>query len=91
MVGLADGFEASATVLYVKEDGIEVMLCDTGVKLKINLKEMEYTAAVKYLVNYVPTIIVNWKKPSVAQVRLYNIVFVSKYAINVIINILFNI
>ncbi|CAL1686445.1 unnamed protein product [Lasius platythorax] len=77
MVGLADGFEASATVLYVKEDGIEVMLCDTGVKLKINLKEMEYTAAVKYLVNYVPTIIVNWKKPSVAQViNLFSLVHV---------------
>lgn len=71
MVGLANGFEASATVLYVKEDGIEVILCDTGIKLKVDLKEMEYAAEVEYLVNHVPTIIINWRKPSVVQVWLY--------------------
>lgn len=77
MVGLADGFEASATVLYMKEEAIEVILCDTGIKLKVDLKEMDCTAEVKCLVNYVPTIIVNWKEPSVTQViNLFSLVHV---------------
>lgn len=75
MVGLADGFDASAIVLYVKEEGIEVILCDIGIKLKVDLKEIEHTATVKYLMKYVPTIIVSWKEPSTAQVRLYNTLF----------------
>lgn len=75
MVGLADGFEALATVLYVKEEGIEVILCDTGIKLKVDLKDMEYIVTVEYLVNYVPTIIVKWKNPSIEQVQLYHILF----------------
>lgn len=75
MVGLADGFETSAIVLYVKEEGIEVILSDIGIKLKVDLKEIEHTATVKYSMKYVPTIIVNWKEPSAAQVRLYNILF----------------
>ncbi|KAM0737562.1 DIS3-like exonuclease 2 [Formica fusca] len=77
MVGLADGFETLATVLYVKEEGIEVILCDTGIKLKIDLKEMEYTVTVEYVVNYVPTIIVKWKKPSIEQeINLFSLVHV---------------
>lgn len=77
MVGLADGFEALAIVLYVKEDAIEVILCDTGVKLKVDLKEMDNAATVEYLVNHVPTIIINWKKPFVVQViNLFSLVHV---------------
>ncbi|XP_072748789.1 DIS3-like exonuclease 2 [Anoplolepis gracilipes] len=77
MVGLAGGFEASAIVLYVKEEGIEIILCDTGIKLKIDLKEMEHTATIKYLVNCVPTIIVNWKEPFVVQeINLFSLVHV---------------
>lgn len=73
MVGLADGFNASAIVLYVKEEGIEVILCDIDIKLRVDLKEIEHAATVKYLMEYVPTIIVSWKEPSATQVRLYNI------------------
>ncbi|KAL6425778.1 hypothetical protein ACFW04_009680 [Cataglyphis niger] len=76
MVGLADGFEALATVLYVKEEGIEVILCDTGIKLKVDLKDMEYIT-VEYLVNCVPTIIVKWKEPSIEQeINLFSLVYV---------------
>ncbi|XP_011252572.2 DIS3-like exonuclease 2 isoform X1 [Camponotus floridanus] len=78
MVGLADGFDASAIVLYVKEEGIEVILCDIGIKLRVDLKEIEHTATVKYLMEYVPTIIVSWKEQSsTAQViNLFSLVHV---------------
>lgn len=68
MVGLAGGFEAVATVMYVKEDNIEVILCDTGIKLKINLKDIEHAATSKYSADHAPTITVNWMKPSIVQV-----------------------
>ena len=89
MVGLAGGFETLATVLYVKEDGIEVILCDTGIKLRVDLKGMESTAIVKYSMDHVPTITVNWMKPSTAQVSILLLIFCLQYAFfkNVISNI----
>lgn len=68
MVGLAGGFKAVATVMYVKEDSLEVILCDTGIKLKINLKEIEHIATSMYSADYVPTITVNWMEPPIVQV-----------------------
>lgn len=70
MVGRAGGFEDSAIVICVKEDSMEVMLCDTGIKLKIDLKEIEDTATIKYSVDIVPTLTINWKKPPKVQVLL---------------------
>nr|XP_012226753.1 PREDICTED: DIS3-like exonuclease 2 [Linepithema humile] len=75
MVGCADAFEDSAIVTYMKEDNIEVMLCDIGAKFKIDLKEIEYIATINYSVDYVPTLIINWKKPSKTQViNLFSLV-----------------
>lgn len=76
MVGLAGGFEAVAIVMYVKEDNIEVILYDTGIKLKINLKDIEYkdAATSKYSADHVPTLTINWIKSSIVQVifsRMY--------------------
>ncbi|XP_012533692.1 DIS3-like exonuclease 2 isoform X2 [Monomorium pharaonis] len=68
MVGLAGGFEAAAIVMCVREDGIEIILCDTGIKLKISLKDIEYVATTKYSANDVPTITVNWKEPAIVQI-----------------------
>ncbi|KAL6262203.1 hypothetical protein P5V15_007300 [Pogonomyrmex californicus] len=68
MVGLAGNFEAAATVMNVKEDTLDIILCDAGIKLKINLKDIEYIASLKYSIDYVPTMTVNWKKPPIIQV-----------------------
>jgi len=68
MVGLAGGFKAVATVVYVKGDNIEVMLCDTGVKLKVNVKDIENVATSKYSADDVPTVTINWIEPPIVQV-----------------------
>lgn len=68
MVGLAGGFKAVAIVMYVKEDNIEVILYDTGIKLKINLKDIEHAATSKYSADHVPTITINWIKSPIVQV-----------------------
>ncbi|XP_077263222.1 DIS3-like exonuclease 2 [Temnothorax americanus] len=83
MVGLAGGFEAAATVIYVKEDGIEVMLCDTGIKLRVNLKDMESVATLEYTADYVPTITVYWTKPPTVQIiNLFSLVHIQVKKIN---------
>lgn len=68
MVGLAGGFEAVATVMYVKEDSIEVILSDTGVKLKVNFKDIEHAVTTEYSADLVPTVTVNWIEPPIVQV-----------------------
>lgn len=69
IVGCAGGLQSSAIVTHVKEDSIEVMLCDIGIKFKLDLKEIEATATIKYSVDYLlPTLTINWKKPSQEQV-----------------------
>ncbi|RLU22682.1 hypothetical protein DMN91_004960 [Ooceraea biroi] len=80
MVGLAGGFEASAIVSNVKEDNIDVILCDTGIKLKIDLKEIAHTATITYSVHrvsLVPTTVINWKEPPVEQlIELFSFIHV---------------
>ncbi|EGI59665.1 DIS3-like exonuclease 2 [Acromyrmex echinatior] len=77
MVGLAGGFTTIATVLCVKADCIEVILCDTGIKLKIKFKDLEDVTTSKYSADHVPTVIVNWKEPPIVQViNLFNLVHV---------------
>lgn len=83
MVGLAGGFEAVAIVMYVKEESIEVILYDTGIKLKINLKDIEYAAISKYSADHVPTLTINWIKPPIVQV-IFSRVYYQKYIINMI-------
>lgn len=68
MVGLAGGFTTKATVLYVKGDSIEVILCDTGIKLKVKLKDIEDVATLMYSAEHVPTVTVIWKEPPIVQV-----------------------
>lgn len=70
MVGLAGGFEAVATVMYVRQDGIEIILCDTGIKLKVTFKDIAFVATTKYSADHVPTVTVEWKEPSIVQVLL---------------------
>ncbi|KYN35544.1 DIS3-like exonuclease 2 [Trachymyrmex septentrionalis] len=77
MVGLAGGFTTIATVLCVKGDSIEVILCDTGVKLKVKFKDIEDVATSKYSADHVPTVTVNWKEPPIVQViNLFSLVHV---------------
>lgn len=71
MVGLAGSFEAIAIVMYVKEDSIDVILCDTGIKLKVNFKDIADTATSEYFADHVPTITVEWKEPRIVQVIFY--------------------
>jgi hypothetical protein len=70
MVGLAGGFEAVATVMYVKEDNVEIILCNIGLKLKLTLKDIEHAATTKYSADHVPTVTVIWKEPLIVQVLL---------------------
>lgn len=74
MVGLAGGFNAVAIVLDVKESGMDVILCDIGIKLRVNFKDLKpTTATVEYSTEYlIPTITVRWKTPAFTQVY-YNI------------------
>lgn len=75
MVGLAGGFEAVATVMYVKEDSVEIILCDIGIKLKLTLKDIENVAATKYSADHVPTVTVIWKEPPIVQtINLFSMV-----------------
>ncbi|KAL0102563.1 hypothetical protein PUN28_018095 [Cardiocondyla obscurior] len=77
MVGLAGGFKATGTVLYVKEDGIDVILCDTGIKLKVNLKDTESIVLSRYSTDFVPTITITWQMTSIAQViSLFSLVHI---------------
>ncbi|KYQ51116.1 DIS3-like exonuclease 2 [Trachymyrmex zeteki] len=77
MVGLAGGFTTKATVLYVKGDSIEVILCDTGIKLKVKLKDIEDVATLMYSAEHVPTVTVIWKEPPIVQViNLFSLVHV---------------
>lgn len=70
MVGLAGGFDALAIVAEVKEHGMDVILCDTGIKLRVNFKDIKHTVAtVEYSTDSsVPTVTVQWKTPPVTQV-----------------------
>ncbi|KYM95072.1 PREDICTED: DIS3-like exonuclease 2 [Cyphomyrmex costatus] len=77
MVGLAGGFTTIATVLCVKEDSIEILLCDTGIKLKVKFKDIENDATLKYSADDVSTVTVNWKEPPIVQViNLFSLVHV---------------
>lgn len=69
MVGLRGGFEAVAVVIYVKADNIEVILCDTGIKLKVYLKDIENITS-KHFADDVPTLTINWATPPTVQVLL---------------------
>jgi len=68
MVGLAGGFTTIAIVLCVKADSIEVILCDTGIKLKVKFKDLEDVASSKYSADHVPTVTINWKELPMVQV-----------------------
>lgn len=70
MVGLAGGFDAVAIVAEVKEHNMDIILCDIGIKLRMNFKDIKHTVAtVKYSTDLsVPTITVQWKIPPITQV-----------------------
>jgi len=69
IVGVAGSFRTMAIVSNVKEDNIDVILFDNGIKLKVDLKEIEHTATIEYSVDYaVSTVAVNWKRPPIKQV-----------------------
>jgi len=69
MIGVTGSFVTMAIVSNVKEDNIDVILSNTGIKLKIDLKEIEHTATIEYSVDYaMPTLAVNWKRPPIKQV-----------------------
>lgn len=70
MVGLRGGFEAVAVVIYVKADSIEVILCDTGIKLKVYLKDVENVITSKNFTDDVPTLTINWATSPTIQVLL---------------------
>lgn len=71
MVGLVGSFKAVAVVMNVKEDGIDVILCDTGIKLKVNLKDIADIAKSEYSADHVPTITIEWKELRIVQVIFY--------------------
>ncbi|EFN78986.1 DIS3-like exonuclease 2 [Harpegnathos saltator] len=69
MVGLAGSFEALAIVAEIKERNMDVILCDTGIKLKIYFKDIKHTVAVKYSADLtVPTVTIQWKTLPVTQI-----------------------
>lgn len=70
MVGLRGGFEAVAVVIYVKADSIEVIFCDTGIKLKVYLKDVENVITSKNFTDDVPTLTINWATSPTIQVLL---------------------
>ncbi|XP_011696304.1 PREDICTED: DIS3-like exonuclease 2 [Wasmannia auropunctata] len=75
MVGLAGGFEAVATVVYVKGDCIDAILCDIGIRIKVNFKDIENIATSKFSEDHVPTLTINWVKPPIVQViNLFSLV-----------------
>ncbi|XP_076757710.1 DIS3-like exonuclease 2 [Xylocopa sonorina] len=56
-------------VLNVKQNFIDVILCQIGIKLRINFAQLENLAAVEYTCECsVPTINVSWKQPAVTQI-----------------------
>ncbi|XP_076235401.1 DIS3-like exonuclease 2 [Calliopsis andreniformis] len=56
-------------VLDVKEQSIDVILCQVGIKLRIYLMDLENVAAVEYTTECsVPTISISWIEPTVVQV-----------------------
>lgn len=74
MVGLAGGFDTLAVVAEVKEHGMDIILCDTGIKLKVHFKDIKHTtAAVEYSADLsVPTVTVQWKTPLITQVSRFS-------------------
>ncbi|KOC68745.1 DIS3-like exonuclease 2 [Habropoda laboriosa] len=58
-----------AIVLNVKENFIDVILCQVGIKLRVFLAELKDLATVSYSSECsVPTISISWKQPAVTQV-----------------------
>ncbi|XP_067214088.1 DIS3-like exonuclease 2 isoform X2 [Linepithema humile] len=76
MVGNTVAFEDSAIVVFLKGGHIHVILCDTGATFKIDFIELKHTTAtIDYFTDYVPTLIINWKKPSKTQaIHLFSLV-----------------
>ncbi|CAK9834422.1 DIS3-like exonuclease 2 [Anthophora retusa] len=58
-----------AIVLNVKENFIDVILCQVGINLRISLAKLKDLAAVLYSTECsVPTMSISWKQPAVTQV-----------------------
>ncbi|KAK2579698.1 hypothetical protein KPH14_011045 [Odynerus spinipes] len=58
-----------AIVCDVKEQSIEVILCDTGIKLKVYVSEIKDKTSIEFTNEYsVPTLTVTWKVSNVTQV-----------------------
>ncbi|XP_014472562.1 PREDICTED: DIS3-like exonuclease 2 isoform X2 [Dinoponera quadriceps] len=70
MVDLAGGFDTPAIVVEVKEHSMDIILCDTGIKLRVYFKDIQpTTATVEYSADLsVPTVTVQWKTPPITQI-----------------------
>lgn len=56
-------------VLDVKEQSIDVILCQVGIKVRVYLMELENVAAIEHTTEcLVSTISISWIQPAVTQV-----------------------
>lgn len=61
-----------AIVLDVKQYYIEAILCDTGIKVKVELKEIKNRTTIEYTTEHlVPTLTITWKDSYITQVCGY--------------------
>ncbi|CAL7941200.1 unnamed protein product [Xylocopa violacea] len=69
LIDLKGPIIAMGIVLNVKQNFIDVILCQIGIKLRINFAHTENLVATEYTSECsVPTITVSWKEPAVTQI-----------------------
>ncbi|KAF7405755.1 hypothetical protein HZH68_005124 [Vespula germanica] len=69
LVNMIGSMTVIAIVLDVKQYYIEFILCDTGIKAKMDLKEIKNKTTIEYTTEHlVPTLTITWKESRITQV-----------------------